>query len=46
MATPKKRAPARRRPRKAKAGTVFFLYDEPKKEWLAWAPKIAVPAEK
>jgi paraquat-inducible protein B len=31
---------------RAKAGTVFFLYDEPKKEWLAWAPKIAVPAEK
>ena len=31
---------------RAKPGTVFFLYDEPKKEWLAWAPKIPVPAEK
>jgi len=31
---------------RAKAGTVFFLYDEPKKEWLAWAPKIPIPAEK
>jgi paraquat-inducible protein B len=31
---------------RAKQGTVFFLYDEPKKEWLAWAPKIAVPRDK
>jgi len=31
---------------RAKPGTVFFLYDQPKKEWLAWAPKIPVPAEK
>jgi paraquat-inducible protein B len=31
---------------RAKQGTVFFLYDEPKKEWLAWAPKIPIPAEK
>ena len=31
---------------RAKPGTVFFLYDEPKKEWLAWAPKIPIPAEK
>jgi len=31
---------------RAKQGTVFFLHDEPKKEWLAWAPKIPVPAEK
>jgi paraquat-inducible protein B len=31
---------------RAKAGTVFFLYEEPKKEWLAWAPKIPIPAEK
>jgi paraquat-inducible protein B len=31
---------------RAKSGTVFFLYDEPKKEWLAWAPKIPIPAEK
>ena len=32
--------------KRAKPGTVFFLYDEPKKEWLAWAPKIPIPAEK
>ncbi|MBV9190057.1 MAG: MCE family protein [Betaproteobacteria bacterium] len=31
---------------RAKPNTVFFLYDEPKKEWLAWAPKIPIPAEK
>ena len=31
---------------RAKAGTVFFLYGEPKKEWLAWAPKIPIPPEK
>jgi len=31
---------------RAKQGTVFFLHDEPKKEWLAWAPKIAIPREK
>lgn len=32
---------------RAKAGTVFFLYEQPKKEWLAWAPKIKLaPAEK
>jgi paraquat-inducible protein B len=31
---------------RAKQGTVFFLHDEPKKEWLAWAPKIAVPRDK
>jgi paraquat-inducible protein B len=31
---------------RAKSGTVFFLYDEPKKEWLAWAPKIPVAPEK
>ncbi len=31
---------------RAKPGTVFFLYDEPKKEWLAWAPKIPIPPEK
>jgi paraquat-inducible protein B len=31
---------------RAKPGTVFFLYDQPKKEWLAWAPKIPIPAEK
>ncbi|HEY5896949.1 MAG TPA: MlaD family protein [Burkholderiales bacterium] len=31
---------------RAKPGTVFFLYDEPKKEWLAWSPKIPLPREK
>jgi paraquat-inducible protein B len=31
---------------RAKPGTVFFLYDEPKKEWLAWAPKIPIAPEK
>jgi paraquat-inducible protein B len=31
---------------RAKQGTVFFLHDEPKKEWLAWAPKIAIPRDK
>jgi len=25
---------------RAKAGTVFFLHEQPKKEWLGWAPKI------
>lgn len=32
--------------KRAKAGTVFFLYDQPKPEWLAWAPKIPIPPEK
>ena len=31
---------------RAKAGTVFFLHNEPKKEWLAWQPKIPLTAEK
>ena len=31
---------------RAKQGTVFFLHSEPKKEWLAWAPKIPLPREK
>ena len=30
---------------RAKPGAVFFLYTEPKQEWLAWAPKIPLPAE-
>ena len=25
-----------------KPGTVFFLYDKPKDEWLNWSPKIAI----
>jgi paraquat-inducible protein B len=32
--------------RPAKPGSVFFLYGEPKKEWLGWAPKIPIPPEK
>ncbi len=32
--------------RRAKAGTVFFLYDQPKPEWLTWAPRIPIPQEK
>jgi paraquat-inducible protein B len=32
--------------KRAKPGTVFFLYDQPKPEWLAWAPKIPIPKEK
>jgi paraquat-inducible protein B len=31
---------------RAKPGTVFFLYEEPKKEWLAWSPKLAVAPAK
>ncbi|HUQ77156.1 MAG TPA: MlaD family protein [Burkholderiales bacterium] len=31
---------------RAKQGTVFFLHGEPKKEWLAWAPKIPIAQEK
>ncbi len=32
---------------RAKPGTVFFLHDEPKKEWLAWTPRIPLaPREK
>lgn len=26
----------------AKGGTVFLLHDKPNKEWLAWAPRIAI----
>ena len=32
--------------RRAKPGMVFFLYNEPKPEWLAWAPKIPIAKEK
>jgi paraquat-inducible protein B len=31
---------------RVKPGTVFFLHGEPKKEWLAWSPKIPIPAER
>ncbi len=32
--------------KRAKADSVFFLYGEPKPEWLAWAPKIPIAREK
>lgn len=31
---------------RAKQGQVFFLYDSPRKEWLAWSPKVNIPPEK
>jgi len=34
FATPSEKAP------RVKSGTVFFLYDKPKDEWLAWSAKI------
>lgn len=34
------------RSKRAQPGTVFFLYDQPKPEWLAWTPKIPIPPEK
>jgi hypothetical protein len=27
-------------------GMRFLLYEEPRKEWLQWAPKIPLPAQK
>jgi paraquat-inducible protein B len=39
FATPSEKAP------RAPAGTVFFLHDKPKDEWLNWSPKIPL-AEK
>ena len=36
FATPSEKAP------RAKPGTVFFLYDKPKDEWLSWLPRIAL----
>jgi paraquat-inducible protein B len=39
FATPSEKAP------RAKPGTVFFLYDKPKEEWLSWLPRIALPPE-
>ena len=36
FATPSEKSP------RAKPGTVFFLHDEPKSEWLSWLPRIAV----
>ena len=31
---------------RVKQGTVFFLHEDPKKEWLAWTPKIPIPPER
>ena len=36
FATPSEKAP------RVKPGSVFFLYDKPKDEWLNWSPKIAL----
>ena len=30
---------------RAPAGTVFFLHSGPRKEWLGWNPRIAIPKE-
>jgi paraquat-inducible protein B len=40
FATPSEKAP------RAKPGTVFFLYDKPKDEWLNWTPKIPLEPDK
>lgn len=37
FATPSEKAP------RVRPGTVFFLHDEPKREWLSWLPRIPVP---
>jgi paraquat-inducible protein A len=29
--------------RQVRSGTAFFLYDQPAKAWLEWAPKISIP---
>jgi paraquat-inducible protein B len=31
---------------RAKPGTVFFLHDAPRGEWLSWAPQIPIPPQK
>jgi paraquat-inducible protein B len=38
FATPSEKAP------RARPGTVFFLHDKPKEEWLSWLPRIPIPA--
>jgi len=38
FATPESESPP------ARDGNVFVLHDKPQKEWLAWAPKIPIPA--
>ena len=40
FATPSEKAP------RVKPGTVFFLHDKPKEEWMSWLPRIPVPAAK
>ncbi len=40
FATPSEKAP------RAKQGAVYFLYQEPKQEWLGWTPRIGIAAEK
>ena len=40
FATPSEKAP------RARPGTVFFLYDKPKDEWLNWTPRIPLEPEK
>ena len=30
---------------RAKPGTVYFLHESPRREWLAWAPRIPVPPQ-
>jgi paraquat-inducible protein B len=37
FATPSEKAP------RVKPGSVFFLHDKPKDEWLSWLPRIPVP---
>jgi paraquat-inducible protein B len=39
FATPSEKAP------RVKSGTVFFLHDKPKDEWLNWSPKIPIGGE-
>jgi paraquat-inducible protein B len=39
FATPSEKSPP------VKPGTVFFLHDKPKDEWLAWTPRIAIAPE-
>jgi paraquat-inducible protein B len=31
--------------RQVRNGTAFFLYDQPEKDWLDWAPRISVPPD-
>jgi paraquat-inducible protein B len=38
FATPSEKAP------RVKSGTVFFLHDKPKEEWLSWIARIPIPA--